>query len=104
MIQVTGVAREYLEQLRARAGLDDPQLAIRLVLGPAGQVGLLPGVKGLDDTVIPHRGRPLLLITSETAKLLGTAVLDAAGESGREQLVLRRSTRTSGRQVEASAC
>ena len=33
--------------------------------------------------------RPLLLIASETAKVLGAVVLDASGERGREQLVLR---------------
>ncbi|MDP3910035.1 MAG: hypothetical protein Q8Q14_06560 [Gemmatimonadales bacterium] len=99
MIQVSGIAREYLERLRARASLDRSQQAIRLVPGPAGQLGLLPGVTGVGDTVIPHRGRPLLLIASEVARCLGTVVLDVASESGREQLVLRRSTRTSGRSL-----
>jgi len=101
MIHVTGIAREYLERLRARASLDQSQQAIRLVPGPAGQLGLLPGVTGLGDTVIPHRGRPLLLIASEVARCFGTAVLDVARESGREQLVLRRSTSTSGRSLGA---
>ena len=101
MIHVTGIAREYLERLRARASLDRSQQAIRLVPGPAGQLGLLPGVKGPGDTVIPHRGRPLLLIASEVARCFGTAVLDVASESGREKLVLRRSTRTSGRSLGA---
>jgi len=90
MIRVTDSAREYLERLRTRASLDRAQLGIRLVPGPVGQLGLLPGVKELGDIVIPHRGRPLLLIAPETASSLGAAVLDAAGESGREQLVLRR--------------
>jgi len=95
MIQVTGVARAYLERLRARASLHQSQHAIRLVPGPAGQFGLLPGIPGLDDTVIPHRGRPLLLISSDVARCFESAVLDVASESGREQLVLRGSTRTS---------
>ena len=99
MLHVTGIAREYLEQLRARASLDQSQQAIRLVPGPAGQLGLLPGVKGLGDTVIPHRGRPLLLIASDVARCLETAVLDVASELGREQLVLRGSARTSRRSL-----
>jgi hypothetical protein len=99
MIHVSGTAREYLERLRARVSLDQSQQAIRLVPGPAGQLGLLPGVEGSGDTVIPHRGRPLLLIASEVARCFGTVVLDVASESGREQLVLRRSTRTSGRSL-----
>jgi len=69
MIHVTGIAREYLERLRARASLDQSQQAIRL--------------------------------TSEVARCFGTAVLDVASESGREKLVLRRSTRTSGRSLGA---
>lgn len=99
MIQVSGIAREYLERLRARASLDRSQQAIRLVPGPTGQLGLLPGVTGLGDTVIRHRGRPLLLIASEVARCFGTVVLDVASESGREQLVLRRFPRTSGRSL-----
>ena len=90
MIHVTDIAREYLERLQARASLDQPRVAIRLVPGPSGQLGLLPGIRGRGDIVIPHGGRPLLLIAPETAKLLGAVVLDASGERGREQLVLRR--------------
>jgi hypothetical protein len=90
MIHVTDIAREYLERLQARASLDQPRIAIRLVPGPPGQLGLLPGIRGRGDVVIPHGGRPLLLIAPETAKVLGAAVLDASGERGREQLVLRR--------------
>ena len=90
MIHVTDIAREYLERLRARANLDQRQLSIRVVAGPPGQLGLLPGITDRGDIVIPHCGRPLLLIASETAKVLGAVVLDASGEPGREQLVLRR--------------
>ena len=101
MIQVTRIAREYLERLRARASLDGSQHAIRLVPGPAGQFGLLPGVPGLGDTVVPHCGRPLLLIPSDVARCFQGAVLDVASESGREQLVLRGSPRRSRRSLGA---
>jgi hypothetical protein len=88
MLTVTMAAKEYLVGLKAKANLAHRDMALRIVAGPLGQLGLLLDVQRADDHVIEHEGAKALLVGREAAKPLASAVIDARPNG--VGLVLRR--------------
>lgn len=77
MIHVTPHARNYLLALRNEANLSHPDMALRMVPGPPGRLGLLPGVRNPGDSAVTHGGLTLLLLDPAVASALDRATLDA---------------------------
>lgn len=88
MMNVTPHARDYLVALRTEANLSHPDMALRLVPGPPGRLGLLPGVRNPGDRVVTHGGLTILLLAPAVASALDRATLDARdGRAGRGLVV-----------------
>ena len=87
MLIVTRAAKEYLVALKMKANLS--HMALRIVGGPVGQLGLLADVERPDDHVIEHEGTKALLVGREAAKPLARAVIDARRTPDGVGLVLR---------------
>ena len=88
MMNVTPEARDYLLALRNEANLSHPDMALRMVLGPPGRLGLLPGVRNPGDSVVDHGGLAILLLDPAVASALDRATLDARdGRAGRGLVV-----------------
>lgn len=76
MVHVTPQARDYLLKLIEEANLRHPAMALRLVVGLPGRLGLLPGVRNSGDHVVLSRGQAILLLDPSVASALDHATLD----------------------------
>ena len=75
MMNVTPQARDYLLALRNEANLSHPDMALRMVLGPPGRLGLLPGVRNPGDSAVTRGGLAILLLDPAVASALDRATL-----------------------------
>ena len=94
MVHVTQQAKEALLITKRRAGIDDPEVGLRLMFGHDRSLGLIQDRRKAGDEVVKHHDATVLLVDPEISALAVTGrVIDCRRSSdGRMQFVLRRST------------
>ena len=89
MLIVTEDAKQYLKDTLL-AHTDDTEIGLRLVLEPAGRLGLLLGREGYGDQIIEHEGAKVLLIAPELAPVVDGITLDVQDTADGTKLVVTK--------------
>lgn len=89
MLTVTSEARQLLLEA-LQANTDDPEVGLRLALGPGGQLALVLDKEAEGDQVIEHKGSKVLLVGAELSFIVDGMTLDTRDtEDGPRLVVLR---------------
>jgi len=86
-----GAKQLLLEALLANT--DDPEVGLRLALGPGGQLALVLDKEAEGDQVVEHEGSKVLLVGAELAFVVDGVTIDVRDtEDGPRLVVLRPET------------
>lgn len=89
MLTVTTEAKQLLLEALL-ANTDDPEIGLRLALGPGGQLALVLDKESEGDQVIEHKGSKVLLVGAELAFVVDGVTIDVRDtEDGPRLIVLR---------------
>jgi len=75
LLTVTDSAKEQLKETLL-GNTDDPEIGIRLRLGPGRQFGLVLDREAEGDQIVEHDGLKVLLVGQELATILELVTLD----------------------------
>ncbi len=89
MLTVTNGAKQLLLEALL-ANTDDPEVGLRLALGPGGQLALVLDKEAEGDQVVEHEGSKVLLVGAELAFVVDGVTIDVRDtEDGPRLIVLR---------------
>lgn len=92
MLTVTNGAKQLLLEALL-ANTDDPEVGLRLALGPGGQLALVLDKEAEGDQVVEHEGSKVLLVGAELAFVVDGVTIDVRDtEDGPRLIVLRPET------------
>lgn len=92
MLTVTSEAKQLLLEALL-ANTDDPEVGLRLALGPGGQLALVLDKEAEGDQVVEHEGSKVLLVGAELAFVVDGVTIDVRDtEDGPRLIVLRPET------------
>lgn len=92
MLTVTNEAKQLLLEALL-ANTDDPEIGLRLALGPGGQLALVLDKEAEGDQVVEHKGSKVLLVGAELAFVVDGVTIDVRDtEDGPRLIVLRPDT------------
>ncbi len=92
MLAVTNGAKQLLLEALL-ANTDDPEVGLRLALGPGGQLALVLDKEAEGDQVVEHKGSKVLLVGAELAFVVDGVTIDVRDtEDGPRLIVLRPET------------
>ncbi len=92
MLTVTNGAKQLLLEALL-ANTDDPEVGLRLALGPGGQLALVLDKEAEGDQVVEHEGSKVLLVGAELAFVVDGVTIDVRDtEDGPRLVVLRPET------------
>lgn len=92
MLTVTNGAKQLLLEALL-ANTDDPEVGLRLALGPGGQLALVLDKEAEGDQVVEHQGSKVLLVGAELAFIVDGVTIDVRDtEDGPRLIVLRPET------------
>jgi Fe-S cluster assembly iron-binding protein IscA len=89
MLTVTDSAKEHLNNT-LKAHRDDPNVCLRLVAKPAGQLGFVLDTETKGDQVVEHEGISVLLIGQELTSLVEGLTLDARDTANGPELFISK--------------
>lgn len=89
MLTVTESAKGLLKEI-LMAHSDAPEMGVRLVLEPPGELGLVLGKEEPGDQVVEHQGSKVLLVASELASRLDEITLDVEDTADGPKLVVQK--------------
>ena len=75
MLTVTDSAKEHLKETLL-GNTDDPEIGIRIRLGPGRQFGLVLDREAEGDQIVEHDGLKVLLVGQELATIVELVTLD----------------------------
>lgn len=88
MITVTEPAKVVLKEL-LDAHSNDPEMGLRIVMGPEEKVGLVLGAGEPDDQVVEHEGTKLLFVSPELAPMFDKITLDVENVDDAPKLIIK---------------
>jgi len=92
LLTVTNGAKQLLLEALL-ANTDDPEVGLRLALGPGGQLALVLDKEAEGDQVVEHEGSKVLLVGAELAFVVDGVTIDVRDtEDGPRLVVLRPET------------
>jgi Fe-S cluster assembly iron-binding protein IscA len=92
VLTVTNEAKQLLLEALL-ANTDDPEIGLRLALGPGGQLALVLDKEAEGDQVVEHKGSKVLLVGAELAFVVDGVTIDVRDtEDGPRLIVLRPDT------------
>ena len=89
MITVTDSAKEHLKSALL-AHSDDPDISLRLVAKPGGQLGFALDRETEGDQAVEHKGRRVLLVGQELVPVVTGLILDVRDTAEGSELFLSR--------------
>ena len=89
MISVTDSAKKHLKGALL-AHSDDPDISLRLVAKPGGQLGFVLDRETKGDQVVEHKGTKVLLVGQELAPVVTGLILDVRDTAEGSELFLSR--------------
>jgi hypothetical protein len=92
MVHVTEDAKQALFDAMRAAGVDAPEVGLRLSLGPQGGLSLVPDRPKAGDDVVRHGEHTVLLVDPQTAALAvsGRSIDCRRDDEGEVRFFLRR--------------
>lgn len=89
MLTVTESAKGLLREI-LNSNSDDPEMGLRLVLGPEKQMKMVLGEVEPGDQVVEYQGTKVLLVASELAPLFEEITLDVEDTADGPKLVVQK--------------
>jgi len=89
MLTVTENAKQHLKETLL-AHSDDPEIGLRLVLEPAGRLGLMLGREDYGDQIVEHEGAKVLLVAPDLAHAVDGITLDVQDTTDGTKLVVTK--------------
>lgn len=89
MISVTDSAKKYLKNALL-AHSDDPDISLRLVAKPGGQLGFMLDRETEGDQVVEHKGTKVLLVGEGLVPVVTGLILDVRDTAEGSELFLSR--------------